>query len=140
MRRTVFVLAACGALLAYLRDPVWLAGVTSGFSRWEQDGSGMRLRWMGGRASFFVSAAARELDIPVHAPAMDQSPGPFVIDVRIDDRRVSRSVVQGPGWVVLTVPVPLAANGRHVRRVDLYASRTWGERSLSVQVGEVRAK
>ena len=140
MRRTVLVLAACGALVAYLRDPAWLDGVTSGFGRWEQESSGVRLRWMGGRASFFVPAAASGLDIPVRAPAMDQSPGPFVIDVRIDDKRVTRSVVQGPGWVVLAVPLPLAAGGRRLRRVDLYASRTWGERSLSVQVGEVRTR
>jgi hypothetical protein len=128
------------AVLAYLRDPPWLAGVTSGFGHWEQNRAGVRFRWMGGRASFFVPSGAERVEIPFQALFSTEPPGPFLIDVRVDDSRVSRVIVREQGWVTATIPIPAVATSRRFRRIDLSANRTWGERSLSVQVGEIKVR
>jgi hypothetical protein len=132
-------LIAAFAIVAYLRDPGWLGGVTSGFGRSERDGGGVRFRWMGGRASFFVPAAATQVDIPLSAPFALPS-APFVIDVRVDDVRAAQVVLSREGWMTVTVTILPRPTSRRFRRVDLRANRTWSERSLSVEVGDVVAK
>jgi hypothetical protein len=92
---------------------------------------------MGGRASFFVPTNAERLEIPFQALFPTPPADPFLIDVRVDDRRVSQVVLREEGWVNATVGIPPVGTSRRFRRVDLFANRTWGERSLSVQVGEV---
>ncbi len=139
-RRDLLLLLAASILLVYLHDPPWLGSVTSGFGRWEQNRAGVRLRWMGGRASFFVPAAADRVDIPFQALFLERRSDPFVIDIRIDDRRSTEVVLQQQGWVIARVPIRPIRTRRRFRRVDLYANRTWGERSLSVQVGELTVR
>jgi hypothetical protein len=134
-----YVLAAC-ALLAYLYNPPWLEGVTSGFGHWEQNGAGVRFRWMGGRASFFIPAAAESVDIPFQAPVPPPPAEPFLIDVRVDGKRAMQVALREGSWVTATVPIRSGATRRRFRRIDLFANRTWSERSLSVRVGEVRVR
>jgi len=131
--------AGC-ALLLYLRDPSWLGSVTSGFHHWEQDATGVRFRWMGGRASFFVPAGAARLEIPFQALFPAGPSDPFVIDVRIDDRRVTQVILREEGWIIAMVPIRVTPTSRRFRRVDLYANRTWSEASLSVQVGDLKVE
>jgi hypothetical protein len=133
------VLAAC-ALLAYLYNPPWLAGVTSGFGGWERDGAGVRFRWMGGRASFFIPAGAESVDIPFQPPVPPPSSEPFLIDVQVDGKRALQVALREGGWVTATLPIRSGATRRHFRRIDLFADRTWSERSLSVRVGEVTVR
>jgi hypothetical protein len=136
----LFAVLLIGVGMAYLRDPPWLAQVTSGFGSWEQDRAGMRFRWMGGRASFFVPADAARVQIPLQAFAAGPSGDPFVIDVRVDGKRASQIVLDHTGWVNAEVSVPQGLTRRRFRRIDLRSNRTWSERSLSVQVGEVALK
>ena len=133
-------LAALCGLLLYLRDPPWLGNVTSGFHHWELDSVGVRFRWMGGRASFFVPAGASRVEIPFHALFPAGPSDPFLIDVRIDDKRVTQIILGEGGWITATVPIRTTPTSRKFRRVDLYANRTWSEQSLSVQVGDVKVQ
>ena len=50
-----------------------------GFSRWQQQADGLRYRWAGGRASFFVSPAARSVRIPLRLGPL----APPAVEVRL---------------------------------------------------------
>ena len=126
-----------GVLLAYLRDPPWLGRVTSGFGRWEQNGAGVRFHWMGGRASFFVPADAESLEIPLHALFPPSNSEPFIVDIAVDGRQATQVVLRDERWVTAKLPIRSARQARRFRRIDLRANRTWSERSVSVQVGDV---
>jgi len=133
--------AALGALficaaLVYVRDPPWLGRLTTGFGSWEQ-AEGIRFRWMGGRASFFVPSGSTKIEIPLQAPIRSTGGDPFVVDVRVDDKPAAEVIMRDEGWTTATIVVPPIATRRRFRRIDVFANRTWGERSLSVRVGEV---
>jgi hypothetical protein len=121
--------------LAYLRDPPWLLSTTSGMRPWETDGSGTRMRWMGGHASFFVSAEARSLEIPVRTTFEHPDDWPIAVSVSIDDRPANRIVLTDAGWrrIVLTMP-PRAS--RRVRRIDLRMDRTRDD-NRAAAIGDV---
>lgn len=131
------LLLGVGVLLAYLRDPPWLGRVTSGFGRWEQNGAGVRFHWMGGRASFFVPADAEFLEIPLHALFPPLSSEPFIVDIAVDGRQATQVVLRDERWVTAKLPIRSPRQARRFRRIDLRANRTWSERSVSVQVGDV---
>src|ERR1700738_1102899 len=95
---------------------------------------------MGGRASFFMPAADDSVDIPFQAPAPPLPSEPFLIDVRVDGKRAMQVALRDGGWVTATLPIRSGGTRRRLRRIDLFANRTWSERSLSVQVGEVRVR
>lgn len=128
---------ALGAVLAYVHDPPWLGRVTSGFGSWERDPSGTRFRWTGGRASFFIPADAKSVEVPLRALFLASDARPFIIDVAVDDRRVAQVVLSDERWTSAKVRVPTSRTRRRFRRVDLHVNRTWSDRSLGVQVGEV---
>lgn len=121
--------------IVYLRDPPWLVNVSSGFGRWETDPSGVRYRWMGGHASFFIPSHVRTLDIPLRAVFDSPSDWPIAATITIDDRSADRLVLTDDSWRTSRLRLPPAA-GRRVRRIDIRADRTRpGNRGL--QVGEV---
>ena len=124
------------ALLAYLRDPPWLAGVESGFEGWQHAPGGERYRMMGGRASFFVPADHRWVDIPVRAPFA--SPAPFILDVKVNDRMAGGAVLTDERWTLIRIPLQVPPGwSRKVVRIDLHANRAFSERRVSAQVGEI---
>ena len=104
------------ATLAYLYDPPWIAGMTTGFHRWEQFPSGARFRWTNGHASFFVPADAMMITIPMRA-AFSGFDGAPVIALRV-------SFVGG-------------GTDRRFRRVDVRVNRVRTEGNLGIQIGEV---
>ena len=135
-----FCLVIAGALLAYLRDPPWLINVSSGFGTLEHDRNGRSFRWTGGRASFFVRADARHVRIPLRALFLTDDRRPFLVSVDVNDRPVSVISLDDERWREAEVTIaPAAARGRRVVRIDLHVDRTWSERSMGVQVGEVAA-
>ena len=141
-RWKIAALAVClviaGALLAYLRDPLWLINVSSGFETPERDRSGRTFRWTGGRASFFVPAGAPLVRIPLRALFLTDDRRPFVVRIDVNDRPASLVSLDDGRWREAEVKiVPAAARGRRVVRIDLHVDRTWSERGLGVQVGEV---
>lgn len=125
-------------LLAYLRDPPWLIDVTSGFGALERDRGGRFFRWIGGRASFFVPAGARQVQIPVRALFLTSDRRPFLVRIDVNDRPVKRIALEDEGWREVAVQIPAGADrGRRVVRIDLHVDHTWSERSLGVQVGQI---
>jgi hypothetical protein len=138
-KRTAGAVAA-GALLvaalAHLRDPAWLAGVESGFHRWETDAQGTRFRWTTGHASFFVPASSAAIEIPVSA-AFDAPQDPYVVaTITIDDLAAERVELTDGRWRVVRVPLPRPGS-RRLRRVDLRVDRMRpGDRGI--RIGEVR--
>ena len=82
------------AALAYLRDPPWLAGLESGFRRWETGADGTRYRWTGGHASFFVPATARAIVIPTRTTFDEPGDPPVLVSIAIDDRAADEFVTE----------------------------------------------
>jgi hypothetical protein len=141
MRPRTLALLACLVITvaapAYLRDPMWVGSVSSGFRAWEEDPPGTRWRWTLGRASFFIPSDATSLTLPVRALFPVPAGTPVVVRVSVDDRFLTDVVLtDGPSWVQAAIPLPRRPNGRRHRRIDLHVSRTIGPFLLGVQVGE----
>ena len=138
-RRWIAAVALGIALLAYLRDPVWLINFDSGFYGWEHNRAGQRFRWMGAHASFFVPSGAKTVSIPLHALFITDDRSPFTIRVDVNDRPATLVELPDEQWTAAQLRIVLPpAWSRKVARIDLRANRTWSERELSVQVGEVQ--
>lgn len=138
-RRGLAIVIGVLALILYLRDPVWLARVDSGFGGWERNRAGIRFRWMMGRASFFVPSDTKAIDIPLHALFITANRAPFIVRVAVNDRIAGGAILPDERWVTAHIPVQVPASwSRRVVRIDLHVNRTWSERSLGVQVGEVK--
>lgn len=134
-RRTLLVLIAIAvALLAYLRDPPWLAGVESGLGRWKQAPDGSRYRTSSGHASFFVPATAAEIAIPLRAPAATDQ-WPYVVAISVDDRVADRLTLKEPSWHESRFRLP-PPESRRVRRIDIRVNRTRSG-NRGVDVGEL---
>jgi hypothetical protein len=138
----VLSVAALVGALGYLRDPVWLIHVSSGFGRWQQDQTGTRFRWTRGRASFFVPADAWLVRVPLRARHRTSERQPFLVRIDVDDRFANLIALPDERWTEAEVRI-LPARGRWRRRVvrlDLHIDHTWSDRGLGVQVGEVRVE
>jgi hypothetical protein len=143
-RLATLVLSVAGfvGVLGYLRDPAWLIHVSSGFGRWQHDQTGTRFRWTRGRASFFVPADARLVRVPLRALRRTVEIQPFVVRIDVDDRFASIVRLADEAWTEADIRI-VPARGRWQRRVvrlDLHVDHTWSDRSLGVQVGEVRVE
>lgn len=123
------------AVLIWLRDPSWLAGMESGLGAWEVEPDGTRYRWTAGRASFFVPADASEVRIPLRVPVQ---PGdwPVIVSVALDGRPVDRFRIASDEWHASRLRLP-PRGSRRFRRIEIHVDRTrQGDRG--VQVGEVK--
>jgi hypothetical protein len=121
MKRAIAIVVffAVVSLLAWLRDPAWLAGMESGFGRWERATDGVAYRWTAGRASFFVPADLKAIEIPLRLP-LQPGDWPAVVTISIDDRPADRVVMSEDGWQTRHVLLPprgsrrLRGGGRRV--------------------------
>lgn len=129
-------LVAIVAALAYLRDPPWLIGISSGLARWQIDSPGVRYRWMSGHASFFVPSDAGVVEIPLRATFPSPGDWPIAATISIDDRVADRIVFTDETWRTSVLRLPPPAR-RRVRRIDIRADRTRPD-NHSLQVGQVR--
>lgn len=118
----VILVVAIAALLAWLRDPAWLAGMESGFGRWERASDGAEYRWTAGRASFFVPADLQAIEIPLRLP-MQPGDWPAAVTISIDDRPADRVVLSEDGWLTRRIPLP-PRGSRRLRRIDIHVDRT----------------
>ena len=133
---TIVVVAVTGVAW-YLRDPPWVAAVTSGMRDWEVDASGTRYRWTAGHASFFVPSAASEMTLPIRAVFPSTDGGPVVVRFAVDNRSVATVALNNMAeWSRAVVPLGRETGRRHYRRVDVRVSRVVGFYNLGVQVGE----
>ena len=131
----VVLVAAFVATLAYLRDPPWLISVSSGMHGWEIDTTGVRVRWTGGHASFFVPADARAIELPLRTAFDHPDDWPITVNVSIDDRPADRLVLEDAAWhrSILIMPAP---GTRRVRRIDIRTDRTRDD-NRGAALGEV---
>ena len=126
------------ALLAYLYDPPWIAGMTTGFHRWEQHPAGMRFRWTNGHASFFVPSDATMLSVPMRAAFPGPDGAAVIVKVSVDDRWLADVVLDdSDAWVQPRLPLPHRPTHRSFRRVDVRVARVRTEGNLGIQVGEI---
>jgi hypothetical protein len=128
-------IAALAAALSYLRDPPWLATMTSGIRGRSEVANGVRYRWTSGHASFFVPSSAPAIAIPLRSPATARDPFPVVATISIDDRPATRVTLGGEEWtrVWLRLPPP---GSRRLRRIDIRVFPT-REDYRGVQVADV---
>jgi hypothetical protein len=126
------------AALAYLRDPPWVARLTSGLRSWEEDPPGTFFRWTNGRATFFVPAAANEMTLPLRAVFAGPNGGPTTVEVRSDDRWLATIALTDPAvWERPRLPLGKAPGSRRYRRIDLRVNRVVGPYILGVMTGEI---
>jgi hypothetical protein len=139
VRRFTLIIAMClvlGAVLGYLRDPVWLANQSSGLRNWETAADGTEFQWAGAHASMFVAANARDVRIPLRTTFDRTGDWPITVSITIDDEPVDRVVLSDPGWRESRIRLP-APGHRRVLRVDIRSDRTRDD-NRAVQVGRVR--
>ena len=138
VRRFALAIVAClavAAVLTYLRDPPWLATLSSGFRNWETAADGTAFRWAGAHASLFVPSNARSLRIPLRTTFDQPGDWPITVSITIDDEPVDRLVLTDPGWRESRIRLP-PPGSRRVRRVDLRTDRTRDD-NRAVQVGRI---
>jgi hypothetical protein len=140
-RRAMMRLAAVAIValaLAYLRDPSWLGGLTSGFTDWDRDEQGAAFRWTTGHSSFFVPSDATTVAIPVRAVFSAGDRRPVVVRIALNDRPAAEALLTNGGWTRVQVACAgVPTHGRRHMRVDLRVSRAWTDDRLTVQVGAI---
>jgi hypothetical protein len=131
-------LVALVAALAYLYDPPWIAGVTSGLRDWESESDGSRYRWTNGHASLFVPRDATWMTVPMRAPSATAAAGPVPVDISVDDRWVARvKVTDSSRWARISLPLPHTRTRRRYRRVDFRVARVDPASNHGIQLGEL---
>lgn len=136
-RRTLGVIVGAIALvvlLGWLRDPAWLAGMTSGIGSWTRDEAGVAGRWTTGRASFFVPSDARAVRIPLRTVFENPNDWNVTVSIAIDDRPAERLALDSNDWRTVEIRLPPPGSRRH-RRVDIHVDRLRDDRG--VFLGEV---
>jgi hypothetical protein len=137
LKRFALIVVVLAGALIYLREPAWMAGVTSGLSDW-QGPAGARFRWTTGHASFFVPGDAAAITLPLKAMFASPGGGPVTVDVSVNDRWLAAIELRDPSaWVRTTLPLPRKTTSRRFQRIDLRVSRTVGGLNRGVQLGEV---
>jgi hypothetical protein len=139
MRMSVLVAVAVALLaLAYVRDPPWLAGLTSGLAGWDRDAEGTAFRWTSGHSSFFVPSDAEAVSIPVRAVFAPGLGSPVVVRIAVNDQPVAQVALTEAAWLpVKVVCAGLPAHRRRSLRIDLRVSRARSGDTPTVQVGQV---
>ena len=143
MTRRRWIAAACivvaaAAALAYLRDPLWIGDVTSGFRPWEEDPPGTVFRWTAGRATFFVPSSAATMTLPLRAVFPGPNGTPVRVAIREDGDLLGTIDLTAPdAWVAPTLTLKPMPGGRRFRRIDLSVSRVVPPFTLGVMTGRV---
>jgi hypothetical protein len=132
------LIAALAGALAYLRDPPWLAQLTTGMKPWTTDADGRPVRWLGGRSSFFVPADARAVRLPIRTTFEDPAEWPVQVTIEVDGRTAERLILRDAEWRIVEVPLPPAGSRRH-RRIDIHLDRLRAE-GRGALVGEIELR
>jgi hypothetical protein len=129
---------ALAAGLAFLYDPPWIGGLTSGLRPWEEDPPGTLFRWTAGRGTFFVPSNSTTMTVPLRAVFPGPDGGPVTVEIRVDGRLLATIDLTEPdAWVRKTLPLNRYTGRRRFRRVDLHVSRVVPPFNLGVMTGEV---
>jgi len=124
------------AALAYLRDPPWLANVTSGMREWDYSDPRMVYRWTAGRASLFIPSDAKAVMIPLRSGIPGPLMGEVPVEIRVDGRFLATIILTDPmEWVRKEIPLGNRVTHRRFRRIDLHVPRAVGQGNLGVMTG-----
>jgi hypothetical protein len=138
-RRSIAIIVAGIALvaaLAYLRDPPWLANVTSGMREWDYSDPRMVFRWTAGRASLFIPSDAKAVMIPLRSGIPGPLTGEVPVEIRVDGRFLATITLTDPmEWVRKELPLGNRVTHRRFRRIDLHVPRAVGQGNLGVMTG-----
>jgi hypothetical protein len=138
-RRNAKVIAgviAAVAVLAYLHDPPWIGGVTSGMRGWDYSLPDTVFRWTNGRASMFIPGEATAVMIPLRSGFPGPHGGPVSVEIAVDGRFLSTVTLTDPeSWVRQELPLGRRATHRRFRRIDLRVNRVIGQGLLGVMTG-----
>jgi hypothetical protein len=132
------VIVALAGALAWLRDPPWLAGMTTGMEAWTQDAEGRRARWLAGRSSFFVPADARGVRLPIRTTFHDPADWPIRVTIGVDGRPAERLILRDAAWHMVEIRLPPPGSRRH-RRIDIHLDRLRAE-GRGALLGEVELR
>ena len=138
MRRAItlatLMIAVAGAL-AYLRDPLWLSEIESGFDRWQTADTDFPYRRIAGHASFFVPSGATSIVVPVRG-MFQSGDQPVRLSFSIDDRVADEIVLTDDAWHAVILRLPPPGTRRH-RRIDIRADRLRADQR-SAQIGQIK--
>jgi hypothetical protein len=134
-------LAAAAIALAYLYDPPWIGGATSGLRPWEEGPPGRHFRWTAGRASFYVPSNVTTMIVPLRSVFPGPNHVPVKVEIRDNGRSAATIVLSDPEeWVRAEVPLRPVEDRRRFRRIDLRVSRVVNPYGLGVMTGEVSVR
>ncbi|HEX7485918.1 MAG TPA: hypothetical protein VF332_07185 [Vicinamibacterales bacterium] len=123
--------------LAYLHDPPWAGGITSGLRNWEQDLAGARYRWTNGHASFYIPDDVVRMTMPVRSGVPRPGGRLVTVSVSVDGHWLATRELEDPGrWVDITLSLPASLHARRFRRVEVRVDDVIPQRNLGVQLGE----
>jgi hypothetical protein len=125
------------AALAYLYDPPWVGGVTSGLREWEHPPPPDPVfRWTTGRASLFIPSDATTVVIPLRSELPGPDGKPVTVEIRVDGRFLTTVTLREPrSWVRHELPLGRRPTHRRFRRIDLRVNRVVTWRLLGVMTG-----
>lgn len=125
------------AVLAYLYDPPWIGGVTSGMREWEYPPPPNHVfRWTTGRASLFIPSHATAVMIPLRSEIPGPDGKPVTVEIRVDGRFLATITLSDPqSWVRHELPLGNRPTHRRFRRIDLRVNRVVSWRMLGVMTG-----
>jgi len=131
-------LAAAIAALAYLRNPPWIEGVTSGMKPWDRDEYGVLYRWTEGHASFYIPSNVQTMTLPMRSAVASEDHSPVKVELRQDGALLGIvDLATVTEWVKPTLTLRPSRTGRPFQRIDLRVSRTFPPWSFGVMTGEV---
>jgi hypothetical protein len=132
------ILAMLGVALGYLRDPPWLATMTSGMRQWTTGADGTRYRWVGSHSSFFVPSTATFVSIPMRATFDTPGEWPITAAISIDDRPADQVTLRDEEWHTIEFRLPEGSSRKH-RRIDIRLDRTRHD-NHGIQLGEIQTR
>lgn len=122
-------------VLAYLRDPSWIALQTTGMWDREQAADGSWYRWANSHASFFVRADAATVRLRLSTTFDAGDVEPMIVTVSIDDVRAAGLLLTDAGWHDLVIAVP-PKGWRRERRIDIRTNRVRAD-NRAVRIADV---
>lgn len=111
-----------------------LSRVAYGVDNWRTGGDGVRFRWSGPRATFFMRSSVRAIEIPVAANPPSVREG-FQIEVAVEGNVASRLTLHDRRWHSVRINAPAAR--RRFWRIDLRTSPIEGPNRRILRVGEI---
>jgi len=141
---SVLLVAAFGFQLKLIGAYPLQENFQAGFSHWEKEPEGSRLRWMGRRAVAYLKTQKGDLLIECRAPLPEIDRKPQEITLRVNGRE-HRLTLRDHQWQRLLIPIPEPRDGHVLLRLEtaytFNPARAFGSpdhRDLGLQLREFR--